>query len=130
MKVHVYNQIQACALGPTAGTVVISITNPGKPAPLQEGWEALLRIECHGIAYRKKANTLFDKDMAALVIEFSHTHQDKDFVVHCSAGQSRSCAVAMYLQDVFRADVLLYAVEDVYDFNTWIYQLLMQGSTP
>lgn len=39
----------------------------------------------------------FDHEMAAEIIEFVNRNKDKDFYVHCAAGQSRSQAVVKFI---------------------------------
>lgn len=43
------------------------------------------------------------------IVEFCEKHKDKDFVIHCSAGISRSGAVAKYLNETYN-----FTPEDMY----------------
>ncbi len=43
------------------------------------------------------------------IVEFCEKHKDKDFVIHCSAGISRSGAVAKYLNETYN-----FTREDMY----------------
>ncbi len=134
MKVDVYSRQQACDLEPIAGAVIISISYPEGPAPLQEGWEAVLRLEFHEASRRcdtlSKDPILFDEGMAQRVDEFVQTHKNKDFVIHCHGGTRRSVAIAMYLKDAFGAELETHAAERL-DLvtaknNTAVYRLLMR----
>ena len=92
-------------------TALISITDPGDPARLPEGWAAVLRLEfdditppfpvliCDGNQHRDLAP--FDASMATQVLEFvgAVLPDVNRIIVHCNAGISRSAAVARFLAD-------------------------------
>lgn len=138
MRVDVYNRKQACTLTPTRDTVVISITAPADPAPLKDGWKAILRVEFHDVVIPRTempvlvdpnsgSIVLFDEVMAAQIDYFVMAHQDKDFIIHCSAGQSRSVAVGMFIKDLFPDAILhLHAVKTTAGANSLVHRLLMR----
>jgi len=131
MKASVYSLQQACALSPVKGTVVISISSPHRePATLQEGWEDVLRLEF--IEAARKCDTqernpvLFNEDMAEQLDGFVRAHKDKDFVIHCHSGQSRGMAVAVFLRDIFGADLELHSVQTDAKASLSMLRLLMR----
>jgi predicted protein tyrosine phosphatase len=94
-------------------TALISITDPGDPARLPEGWAAVLRLEFDDVAppfpvlirdgNHHRDIAPFDASMAAQVLEFvGAVPQDVNrVIVHCNAGISRSAAVARFLADYY-----------------------------
>lgn len=101
-------------------TAIISITNPGVAAPIQDGWGAVLRVSFSDAEYddgsfaRAKARGVrFDPALkgfptqveAAAVREFlamlGKRQEITRLVVHCHAGRRRSTAVASYASDLF-----------------------------
>lgn len=138
MRVDVYNRKQACTLTPTVNTVVISITAPADEAPLKQGWEAILRVEFHDTVIPRSempilvdpnsgSIVLFDKIMASQIDYFVWAHKEKDFIIHCQAGQSRSVAVGMFITDLFPdATLHLHAVKTTAGANSLVHRLLMQ----
>ncbi len=131
MKASVYSRQQACALSPSKGTVVISISSPHhEPAPLQEGWEDVLRLEfveaARACDARERNPVLFNEGMAEQIDRFVRTHQDKDFVIHCHSGQRRGMAVAVFLRDIFGADLELHSGQTDAEASPSMLQLLMR----
>jgi predicted protein tyrosine phosphatase len=138
MRVDVYNRAQACTLTPTGNTVVISITAPADDAPLKQGWEAILRVEFHDVVIPRAEMPalvdpncgrviMFDEIMAAQIDQFVWAHKDKDFIIHCQAGQSRSVAVGMFIKDLFPETILhLHAVKTTAGANGLVHRMLMQ----
>lgn len=85
-----------------ANWIAISIRDPGAPpAQLQPGWKAVLRLEFHDKEDRLLAHAtglwkLFDEAQARQCLQFVDAHRDdaSGLLVHCTAGASRSPAVA------------------------------------
>jgi len=137
MFVNVYNQDQACELEPIEGTAMVSITSPGQPAPLKEGWDPLLRVEFHDIVIPRAEMpvlvdpisggvVLFDEEIAEQIDAFCWKHKRLNFIIHCAAGQSRSVAVAMFLKDIYKAEVILHAVKTTAGANALVHRTLMR----
>jgi len=137
MRVDIYSRQQACILTPLASTVVISISNPGETASIKEGWPAVLRLKFHDIvrlrtempvlvAPKGGKPVLFDEVMAAQIDAFVWAHKEKDFMIHCDAGQSRSVAVGVFIRDVFEGKLYLHAVETAAGSNSLVHRLLMK----
>ncbi len=103
MRADVYNRAHAEAVTPVHNTVVISISNPGLPARLKEGWESVLRLEFHDVVAiplgMPECEPFLDHHVEE-IHDFVEENLDKHFVVHCDAGMSRSVAVGVFLQDV------------------------------
>ena len=127
MRIDVHNRKQAEVLDPRPNVWVISIYTPGDdPAALKEGWERVDRYCFSDIAgdcsemllwvddLRKKGRgvILFDSDMAMDMYATltAARHFNKDIVVHCDAGVSRSQAVARFARTYFDADVVSHTI--------------------
>ena len=106
----------AVQVPPRHETAIISITNPGEQAPLQAGWNHLLRIAFADASYDEKTIEFYSrmwklsslgfptKEHALAIrgfIDTLPTHIDS-LIVHCGAGVSRSGAVAKYASERFR----------------------------
>lgn len=113
------SEAEALALKPHGAAALISITEPGRIAPLPypDGWHALLRIQC--------ADAEYDASMLARAIKRGEpfdpvkkgfpcrgvAERIRDFVVqvesmpissllvHCHSGERRSAAVAQFVAD-------------------------------
>jgi predicted protein tyrosine phosphatase len=131
MRVDVYNRGQAVDLEPVEGTVVISISSPGDPANLKEGWEDVLRLEFHDVV---KIPTdipdirAFCQTDADAVHEFvdKHVADGKNFAIHCDAGVSRSVAVGVFLREVHEAELTLHAINTDVAANSRVTRCLMR----
>jgi predicted protein tyrosine phosphatase len=115
MQVDVYNRGQAVDLEPTEGTVMISISAPGNPADLKEGWEDVLRLEFDDVVKVPKNMPEirpFCQTHVDAIHEFvdKHVAASKDFAVHCDAGVSRSVAVGVFLNEIHGGDLNLHAI--------------------
>ena len=103
-------------------TVVVSITEPGRKARLPKGWADMLRLEFQDydpigkdvkgpsglyetvpVAHKSIPTdaVLFTPTMAARTVRFARKHRDKNILVHCAAGVSRSGAVVEALLEAF-----------------------------
>jgi predicted protein tyrosine phosphatase len=60
------------------------------------------------------------------VENFVFAHKDKDFVVHCDAGVSRSVAVGMYLRTLFEAELTTHAIHTTRAYNSLVHRMLMR----
>lgn len=112
---------------------VISIGDPGEDMPnIGNNPVDVLRIECHdipnGIAIEDLDKTFrqFDWHDARKILEFEHRYRDHDIIVHCHAGISRSCAVALYLADTCGRllDTSRPCTGDVTMANSWFRRQL------
>lgn len=139
MRVDVYSRQQAVELVPVEGTVVISISSPGKEAPLQEGWDDILRVGFHDVVIPraempvlvepgvgKVAVVMFDETMAAAIDKFAWKYHDKNFMVHCDAGVSRSVAVGLFLKEIFQAELFTHAIHTTRAANGLVHRMLVR----
>ena len=146
-KVSVFNRKNACKLAPMPDTVVISITRPGDPAPLDWGWQDILRLEfdditwedtdpnekgfpIHGTDRRsfvKPKLVLFSEAQAAQVIEFAEKFQEKSFMVHCDAGISRSVAIGFFIASTFEKELVLNETDTIQFRNVHVDALLRRA---
>lgn len=127
--VNVYCRQDACALTPTPDTVVISISNPGDPAPLLEGWGAVLRLEFQDFVTVPEGveNTvIFTEEHAKAVDLFVNGYQEKNFMVHCDAGVSRSVAVGLFIHEIFEHELTLHAIHTTKAANSLVLRTLMR----
>lgn len=102
-KVVFLPRVIAQRLRPGAGAVLISIVD--EPVALQSGWKDVLTLRFDDVDTEQEGMQLFDAAIAAQVLAFADRHQDSqdsiELVVHCTAGQSRSAAVALFLAERF-----------------------------
>ena len=91
---------------PLNGWAMISITNSGDARTnLKDGWEQVLRLEFDDIDTAEEPFALFSEQHARCVIQFAHQcHKEKieGILVHCTAGVSRSAAVAKWIADCYQ----------------------------
>lgn len=91
---------------PWNGFAIISITNSGDaPANLKEGWAQVLRLEFDDIDTAEEPFALFSEQHARCVIQFvcqCHKKEIEGILVHCTAGVSRSAAVAKWIADRYQ----------------------------
>ncbi len=131
MKTDVYSRGQAEVLEPTEGTVMISISAPGNPADLKEGWEDVLRLEFDDVVKVPKNMPeirAFCTTHIDAIHEFvdRHVADGKDFAVHCDAGVSRSVAVGVFLNDIHGGDLNLHAINTTAAANSRVHRGLMR----
>jgi rhodanese-related sulfurtransferase len=96
-------QYWAEAIKPKDNWYLISIRCPGDDQPtLKRGWCGVLYLEFHDIDKRTDGLTLFTRGQAGEIIKFvEEVNVDATIVIHCSAGISRSAAVAQFLADAY-----------------------------
>lgn len=101
-SILVAGRADAAGMPARADWVVVSIRDPGKPAPLlRRGWRAVLSLEFHDkedleIVRMTGLWRLFTPCDAALCWKFIAAHRSgaAGLLVHCEAGLSRSPAIA------------------------------------
>lgn len=117
MRVDVYSKYHAAEIEPTEGTVVISIGSPGEEYTLKPGWDDVLRIEFDDVVKIPPSRDMLGRDIIAFcdkhadtIHAFIEEHREKDFLIHCSAGVSRSVAVGSFMREIFDADLKLHEI--------------------
>lgn len=124
MQVSYVSEAEAVLLTPRQSAAMVSITEPGREAPLldPEKWGALLRVgfadaeydegtvtrlmargksfdaEAKGFPCRRDAEVI-----RAFLADLTDRSYINEVIVHCHAGQRRSAAVAKYASEVFGA---------------------------
>jgi predicted protein tyrosine phosphatase len=107
---------------------VISITCPyTHPARLKEGWHSILRLEFDDIDVPEEPCQMFSEQQAREIIAFAQDLQNADrrctgVLVHCTAGISRSAAIAKWLADRYQ----LPFPEKYSLYNKLVYQVLRE----
>jgi len=100
------SQKEAQARAAWPGWAVISVTSAiASPADLQEGWTHVLRLAFDDIDVPEEPYVLFSEQQARSVIEFAamcHGEKIEGILVHCSAGISRSAAIAKWIADRYQ----------------------------
>lgn len=113
---------------------IISIGDPGEDIPTFGNSPVdVLRIECHdipnGVAIEDLDKTFrqFDWHDARKILEFEERYKEHDIIVHCHAGISRSCAVALYLAKTCGRllDTSRPCTGNVLKANEWVSRQLM-----
>ncbi len=83
---------------------VISIATPGAWEPILADFQHELRLEFHDVEDDAEPWVVFDRAHAKQIIDFVdqlHASEEPlDVIVHCTAGISRSAAVAMFIESV------------------------------
>jgi predicted protein tyrosine phosphatase len=132
MRVDVYSKYHAAEIEPTPGTVVISIGSPGESYELKPGWDDVLRIEFDDVVKIPPSRDMLGRDIIACSIEHANTmhefierHIEKDFLIHCSAGVSRSVAVGSFMREVHGADLNLHETHSDEHCNSRVRRALM-----
>lgn len=87
-------------------TVLISITEPGRKARVPKGYLDMLRLEFQDYdSLRKHPEdaVLFTSTQAARIARFVRKHREleRNILIHCAAGISRSGAIAEALLQAF-----------------------------
>lgn len=99
------NERAAESMAPTPGCAMISINCPGHETTLKDGWDRVLRLQFHDVDRDMSSEglTLFNKEHARQIIDFVDEIKDAChlLVVHCSAGISRSGAIATFVSEKF-----------------------------
>jgi len=83
-------------------TIIISITDPKEAEYHNMFRKPILKLKFHDMHYLPVEDRfiLFNKEMAQQIVKFIKKYQDADhLVVHCSAGLSRSPAVAAAISE-------------------------------
>lgn len=95
------SQESACNRPAWSNWAVISITDSGtNDAPLQIGWQQILRLSFDDIDHGDGEYLLFDVHHAQSILEFVQLCNDEKaegILVHCRQGISRSAAVAKWI---------------------------------
>ena len=122
-----FPRIVAESLSPLKEAVVISINDEmDNLSNLQEGWGDVLRLAFNDDD-GQDVNS-FNEAHALQILQFLDQHKDVEhMVVHCTAGVSRSAAVAMFVsecqqRELFQQTRWVDPERQVSRFNRYIYR--------
>lgn len=146
MKVRHVSEPVALRLVPDLRSALVSITEPGRAAPLPnpDSWGALLRVQFadaeydHAMLARLEARGVpFDPDakgfpcrhhaeaIRAFLAGLDVGHV-QELIVHCHAGQRRSAAVAKFASEALEAQGFDHGYKG---YNKTVYALLKNPAT-
>lgn len=119
-KIDVCSRLQVHAGGfYDENKILISIQNPSKKYtyryyPEYERFYDHIILEFWDLTALWQSYELFNSDIADQIYAFIAKHPDRDIVIHCDAGASRSVAVGTVLRDLIGYEVTLnsYDKED------------------
>lgn len=80
--------------------------------------------------YWEKGNIpvkLFDKEQAKRIIHFVRKNQDKDFIIQCVHGHSRSLSTAIFLEETLLKDTHQLINNERVIRNRYIYKTLLKA---
>lgn len=142
LRVRFVSEAVAMSLPARPDAAMISITEPGRFAPLKnaEKWGALLRVQfadaeydaamierlqARGIAFNPDEKGFPSQGVAIEIRAFLDGLKEvelKELVIHCHAGQRRSAAVARYAAETLGGRL----VADCDGHNKTVYSLLCE----
>ena len=145
MKTFFMNRGDAKTYRPQPNSAIISIWTPGdKPlkALKYAGWRYIHSVDFHdsdsltghtGHNWPYDDTTLYPPitdTQAADMVRFIKQVVDKDvdlIAVHCDAGISRSAGVAMFIKDVYDAELVIVR-HDTSGYNRFVHQQLVKAA--
>lgn len=65
-----------------------------------------------------------NKQKAIKIIDYIKNNKEKDFIIHCEYGKSRSVAIAMFLRDNLGYSIINKKPEELKQYNDWVFFLL------
>lgn len=66
----------------------------------------------------------FTSKQAKILCTFINQHQDKDFIIHCQYGRSRSVAVALFIKKFYSGKIANKEESELKKANNWVLELL------
>lgn len=66
----------------------------------------------------------FHKDLAKQTIQYIKNNKDKDFIIHCEYGKSRSVAIALFIQQYYLHTIENKKISELQSYNDWVLNLL------
>lgn len=61
---------------------------------------------------------------ALKILEYIKENKDKDFLIHCEYGKSRSVAIGIFLRDFFGYNISNKEENELSHYNDWVLSLL------
>lgn len=102
-RVYFVSRPDALRIVPTPDAAVIFIHASNEdPAPLIPGWSARLTLRFDDVDTARSDNVVFNAEMARQIMEFVEAQSERKIIyVSCTAGVSRSAAVAIFISEVY-----------------------------
>ena len=108
------------------GSILISIVHSDQPLPEhQSEWYNIHTFVFDDITSYVSGMILFDVDMASEITRIVK-NTDKNIVVHCEAGMSRSAAIAKWIYDNGGYNLYLHpsGVGTIKHYNKFVYSVM------
>lgn len=104
--------------------VAISIiTNESEKFDLNPAWSDSIQLEFEDADDRNP--NCFSKDQADLLFNFiSKNIRKKSIIIHCTAGVSRSAAVALFIEECMLGNEIELHRSSYYNYNRHVFKLL------
>ena len=80
-------------------------------------------IEKHKAIFGFETKCL-NKPKTMKIIDYIKNNKEKDFIIHCEYGKSRSVAIAMFLRDNLGYSIINKKTEELKQYNDWVFFLL------
>lgn len=68
--------------------------------------------------------TCFTKSQAIDLLQFIRKNKNKDFLIHCQYGKSRSVAVGLFIRENFKGTIVNREEVELKTPNVWVLELL------
>lgn len=77
-------------------------------------------------AYLNFETTCLNKATAIEILDYINNNKEKDFIIHCEYGRSRSVAIAIFLRDNLGYTIKNKKEEELKHYNDWVLSLLQK----
>lgn len=67
---------------------------------------------------------VFHKNLALKTIEYIKNNHDKDFIIHCEYGKSRSVAIGLFIEKYYLYTIKNKKPNELNSYNDWVFNLL------
>ena len=93
-----------------------------------DDWDVSLRLDFDDVINLEDGFVRFNSEMADKILRFALDNKDRDFIIHCDAGVSRSAAIGSFLGGMLETEVKYVVTGDAKDSyrNATVYTGLQQ----
>lgn len=121
-----YNNLNSTNIEEIKNSIFIEINNTGDNSYFENNLDNVLILTFDDLTYEVSDYKLFDKNQALEIIKFVEKFKDrKNLFIRCSAGISRSGAVALWINDYLKQDYFEFKKDNNHiQPNNYIYNLL------
>lgn len=88
-------------------------------------------LKLHQIPFVEKIKAIlgfetkaFHRNLALQVIKYIKDNKEKDFIIHCEYGKSRSVAIALFIQHHYLHNIENKKSHELQSYNDWVSNLL------